>query len=48
MSAAVILQYLVFIIRLIIALALAKYAIKTKGKNFWWLFGLYFASGIFG
>ena len=48
MSIADILQFSVFIIRLIIAVALARYAIKTKGKNFWWLFGLYFTSGIFG
>ncbi len=48
MSVADILQFSVFIIRLIIAVALARYAIKTKGTNFWWLFGLYFTSGIFG
>lgn len=48
MSIADILQFSVFVIRLIIAVALARYAIKTKGTNFWWLFGLYFTSGIFG
>ena len=48
MSVADILQITVFAVRLIIAAALATYAIKTKGKNFWWLFGLYFISGIFG
>ena len=48
MSIADILYYTVFIIRLIIAVALATYAIKTKGKNFWWLFGLYFTNAAFG
>jgi len=48
MSIADILQFSVFIIRLIIAVALARFALKTKGKNFWWLFGLYFTSGVFG
>ncbi len=48
MSIAEILQITVYTVRLIIAVALARYAIKTKGKNFWWLFGLYFTSGIFG
>ena len=48
MSVADGLQFSVFIIRLIIAVALARYAIKTKGSNFWWLFGLYLISGIFG
>ena len=48
MSIVDILQFSVFIIRLIIAIALAKFALKTRGKNFWWLFGLYFTSGIFG
>jgi len=48
MSIVDILQFSVFIIRLIIAIALARFAIKTRGKNYWWLFGLYFISGIFG
>ena len=48
MSIADILQITVYTVRLIIAVALATYAIKTKGTNFWWLFGLYFTSGIFG
>ena len=48
MSVVEILYYIVFVTHLIIALVLAKYAIKTKGTNFWWLFGLYFASAAFG
>lgn len=37
-----------FVIRLILAVVLARYAIKTKGTNFWWLFGLYFISAVIG
>ena len=48
MGIADILQITVYTVRLIIAVALATYAIKTKGTNFWWLFGLYFTSGVFG
>ncbi|MHA1720832.1 MAG: hypothetical protein ACTSWX_02390 [Promethearchaeota archaeon] len=48
MSVTDILYVTVFIIRLFIAVALGRYAIKTKGKNFWWLFGLYFTSASFG
>ena len=48
MNIADILQFSIYIIRLIIAVALARFALKTKGKNFWWLFGLYFISGVFG
>lgn len=48
MSIIDILQLTVFVIRLILAVALASYALKTKGTNFWWLFGLYFISVIIG
>ena len=37
-----------FVIRLLLAVILARYAIKTKGTNFWWLSGLYFISAVIG